>query len=370
MDSDTTGCADLGRLILLKKAQIFDTWRHEARAVFGPNLEQSLLEDKVLTLLDVVVEALGAMPQFSQSAQQKTARAAEHGTLRAEQGFDVTQVIREFSLLRRIIREVCANEGRPLSEEALNIVVGVIDTAAAIGLGRLSERREEMAEEEAARKMSFIVHDFRTPLGAIALAATETIDAIPPETRTPAIMESLATLERNVGRLSIAMEKTIRELSTVFCDTGQLQIVKVQLYDVVAEVLEQLKTPALTKNVILSNQVDVAAELAAAPDALQRILMNLISNALRYTRDGEITISSSQTEADVEVVVRDSGRGITAEKLARIFEPGEKEPGSPGMGFGLAIAKYLVELQGGRIRIESTVGKSTAAIFTLPRMPR
>jgi hypothetical protein len=90
--------------------------------------------------------------------------------------------------------------------------------------------------------------------------------------------------------------------------------------------------------------------------------MNLTSDALRYSRDGEVTIASSPKGADVEVVVQDTGRGILPEKLARIFAVGEKEPGSPGMGFGL-----LVELQGGRIRIESTVEKATAVIFTLPR---
>jgi len=367
MDSDQTSCADFGRLILWKKEQIIDNWRQGARGIFGPELEQSLLDDKVPALLDVIAEALGAKIPSSQSAEMETVRAKEHGALRAEQGFSIAQVAREFHLLHLAIREVCADVGRPLSEEATTIITVVIDTATAIGLGRLSEKREEMIKEEAARKMSFIVHDFRAPLGAIALAAAETIDTIPPEVKTPEMMEALATIERNVELLSIEMEKTMREFGRVFSGNGLLRITKVRLYDVVAEVIEQFKTPAHKKNVILSNQVGRDEELAAASDALHRIFMNLIGNALRYTQDGEITIASSQQGDDVEVVIRDTGRGIIPEKLALIFEPGEKEKSSPGMGFGLAIAKYLVELQGGRIRIESTVDKGTAAIFTLPR---
>jgi signal transduction histidine kinase len=109
--------------------------------------------------------------------------------------------------------------------------------------------------------------------------------------------------------------------------------------------------------VTIFNDVDVAVEVAATPGALQRILMNLISNALRYTTNGEITITSAQKEVGIEVVVQDTGRGIRPERMARIFETGEKESSSPGMGFGLAIAKYFVELQGEHIRIESTIDK-------------
>lgn len=343
-----------------------DHWRIGVRSVFGPELKQVLLDHKVSALLDVVAEALGAILPPSESTQTELARAMEHGVLRAEQGFSVGQVIREFSLLRKAIRAICIEEGEQMTEEALSIMVEVIDTAAAIGLARLSERREEMIKEETARKMSFIVHDFRTPLGAIALAATETLDTIPAAAKTPEMMESLTSIERNVEQLSIGMEQTMRELAKVFLENDRLQITNVRLYDVSADVIENLTPMARTKNVILLNEVDAAAEVAAERDALHRILMNLLSNALRYTRDGEISIASSKRGSNVEVVVKDTGRGILPAKLARIFEPGQKGVGSPGMGFGLAIAKYLLELQGGSIRLESAVEKGTTAIFTLP----
>ena len=370
MDSDTTGCAEFGRLILSKKERIVEKWRLEARGIFGPDLEQSLLDNKVLVLLGVVAEALGYAPPSRQSTQGQIARSEAHGTLRAEQGFNVMQVTREFHMLRRVIREICSEAGKPLTKDATNIISEVIDTSTAIAVGRFSEKREKTIKEANARKMSFIVHDFRTPLGAIALAVTEAVDAIPPDAKTPEVMVPLTTIEQNVVRLSIAMEQTMKELANIFSETEQLQISNIRLHGLVEEVIEQLKTPALAKNVVLSNRIDEAEELAADQGALQRVLMNLISNALRYTRDGEISIASAQKGADIEVVVRDTGRGIPPEKLARIFEAGEKEAGSPGMGFGLAIARYLIELQGGRIRVESTVDKGTAVIFTLLRTPR
>jgi len=362
-------CADFGRLILSKRERILEVWRHEVRKIFGLENKEWLLDDKVPVLLGAVAEALGYTPPSRQSTEGQTKRSEEHGIERAEQGFNVVQITREFHMLRRAIRETSAEEGRPLTNEATSIIAEVLDTAAEIALGTLSKKREETIKEDAARKMSFIVHDFRTPLGAVALAATEIVDAIPPDAKTSEMMESMATFERNLERLSIGMEQTMRELASVFSGNEQLQITNVRLHDVAEEVIEQLRTLASTKNVVLSNRVDVAEELAAAPGALQRVLMNLTSNALRYTRDGEITIASSQKGDDIEVVVQDTGRGILPEKLARIFEPGEKESSSPGMGFGLAIAKYLVERHGGHIRIESTVDKGTSVIFMLPRTP-
>ena len=233
--------------------------------------------------------------------------------------------IREFRVLCRAIRDVCAEEDSPLTEEAGSIITEAVYTAAAVGVGRFSEKRYEMLKGEAARKMSFILHDFRTPLGAIALAATEILDTIPPEAKTPELMEYVVAFERNLERLSIGLDQAMREFASVFSDYEQLRIINVRLHDVVEEVFDQLKTLANVKNVVLSNQVAVAAELAAAPGALQRILTNLVSNALRYTRDGEVTIASSQKGADVEVVAQDTGRGILPERLVRIFDPGDKK---------------------------------------------
>lgn len=206
MDSDATSCADFGRLILSKKERIIEIWRQEARAIFGAELEQSLLDDKVPALLGVVAEALGYTPPTRQATEGQTERSEEHGVQRAEQGFNVMQVAREFHMLRVAIREACAEEGSPLTEEATSIMAEVIDTSAAIALGRFSEKREDAIQEADARKMSFIVHDFRTPLGAIALAATEAVDAIPPDARTPEVMEPLATIERNVARRTVTLD--------------------------------------------------------------------------------------------------------------------------------------------------------------------
>jgi two-component system cell cycle sensor histidine kinase PleC len=163
------------------------------------------------------------------------------------------------------------------------------------------------------------------------------------------------------------MEMTMREFASVFSGRGELRTEAVRLFDAVSDVLEGFKLQARGKNLTLSNFVDFDAVVSAAPNALYRILANLVGNALRYTRSGGVAIRSVQRETEVEIFVEDTGLGIISEKLTRIFEPGMKEPSSPGMGFGLAIAKYLIEAQGGRISVESTIGSGTVMKFSLPK---
>jgi signal transduction histidine kinase len=112
------------------------------------------------------------------------------------------------------------------------------------------------------------------------------------------------------------------------------------------------------------------------PDALRQILTNLFDNALRHTpRGGRIRVVAEQTKDGVVVSVADSGSGIPAEHLSRIFErfyridPGRaREQG--GTGLGLAIVKHLVEAHGGRVEAESALGRGTTIRLHLPAVTR
>jgi len=111
-------------------------------------------------------------------------------------------------------------------------------------------------------------------------------------------------------------------------------------------------------------------EVEIDPQRVREVLVNLVSNALRYSpSQGEIKIgvteSVSGAERSVLVYVQDSGPGIESSDLSRIFDRFYKSSDSGGMGLGLSIAKYLVEAHGGKIWAESEVGKGTRISFTL-----
>jgi signal transduction histidine kinase len=123
-------------------------------------------------------------------------------------------------------------------------------------------------------------------------------------------------------------------------------------------------------------KVDIAADAPSAtvdPDALRQILTNLFDNALRHTpAGGRITVRAARTEGTLTLSVSDTGSGIAAEHLPRIFErfyradPGRARADG-GSGLGLAIVKHLTEAHGGRVEAESTLGQGTTIRITLPQ---
>ncbi|MBI2205470.1 MAG: DUF4118 domain-containing protein [Candidatus Rokubacteria bacterium] len=121
--------------------------------------------------------------------------------------------------------------------------------------------------------------------------------------------------------------------------------------------------------------VEAPPELPAVhadPDALDRILRNLVGNAIKYAPAAPITIAAHDVAGDVEFIVEDRGPGIPADALPRLFEPyfrvGDGTSGVRGTGLGLAIVRALVEAHGGRVRVESALEIGTRVRFTMPRV--
>src|SRR5690606_29556017 len=139
-----------------------------------------------------------------------------------------------------------------------------------------------------------------------------------------------------------------------------------------AEAIAAATSAAARKGVTLVADVAPDAETVFAdPTALRQVLGNLVNNAVRYTsRDGEVSVFAEPRTGGVLVGVRDTGSGIAAEHLPRIFErfyrvDPARSRDEGGTGLGLAIVRHLVEAHGGRIQAESTVGEGTtiAALF-------
>ena len=117
-----------------------------------------------------------------------------------------------------------------------------------------------------------------------------------------------------------------------------------------------------------------AATVWADPTALRQVLTNLVDNAVRHTSEGSVTVFSRRSNGRVAVGVRDTGIGIPADHLGRIFErfyrvDTGRSRAEGGTGLGLAIVKHLVEAHGGRVRAESTVGRGTTIWAELPDAP-
>ncbi|OAT81786.1 two-component system histidine kinase PnpS [Desulfotomaculum copahuensis] len=147
----------------------------------------------------------------------------------------------------------------------------------------------------------------------------------------------------------------------------------VDMIDVISRVLSMFRPQAREKNITLLSRLPSGLPVVQGdPDMLAQVLINLVDNALKYTPGGgQVTVSAAAADGRLEVSVADTGVGIPAESLPRIFErfyrvdkARSRELG--GIGIGLAIVKHIIRAHGGKIQVESTPGRGSVFSFTLP----
>jgi two-component system OmpR family sensor kinase/two-component system sensor histidine kinase BaeS len=223
--------------------------------------------------------------------------------------------------------------------------------------------RLRASEEERRRLLADVSHELRTPLSVVQGELEALLDGVHPadETHLRAILDETAVLSRLI--------EDLRTLSVAEAGALALHREPTDLGTLAREVTASLAPQAQAAGV--SVETAAAAGLPEAdvdPVRVREILSNLVSNALRYTpRGGRVSVDvSADGTSALAVTVADTGVGIPAESLARIFDRFYKSPESRGAGLGLPIAKQLVEAHGGTIHATSAPGSGTAIRFTLP----
>ncbi len=247
--------------------------------------------------------------------------------------------------------------------------------------GQLAAGASERERQEAARRelMVAVSHDLRTPLASLRALTDALADGLVDDPATTA--RYLATMRGQIDHLSGLIDDLF-ELAQLDAGALVLERMPVSPADLVSDTLNGLRPQAEAAGVTLTGKAaEQLPEALADPQKLERVLYNLVANAIRHTPAGgevEITATtegSGSTAAggpsSVLFSVRDTGSGITAEDLPRVFERfyrGEKSRSraTGGAGLGLAIARGIVEAHGGRIWIESEPGRGTIVRFTIP----
>ena len=154
----------------------------------------------------------------------------------------------------------------------------------------------------------------------------------------------------------------------------ELEVKPIELASMIGEVIEELKVRAEKKEVKLESLVGGGRlKVKADADKVRRVLRNLIDNALKFTEKGGVTIDAYEKGKFVKITVEDTGKGIAKEDLPRLFKKfGRLESDfvtaaeAGGTGLGLYISKALVEKMGGKMSVESELGKGSTFSFTLP----
>jgi signal transduction histidine kinase len=240
---------------------------------------------------------------------------------------------------------------------------------------QLQRAGEEKARLEGARRefVAWVSHDLRTPLSALRAM----IDAM-----AEGVVKDPETVEQYLRQCQTELDRMRDLIDDLFqlaqLDAGHMQmnVETCSLADLISDTLGSAAPKAAAKHIKVSGWVDPSIDpVRLAPREIGRVLRNLLDNALRHTPEGgEIQLTAGLDAGEVEVTVSDTGEGIAAEDLPRVFERfyrGEASRSrdgfdSGGAGLGLAIARGFVEAHGGRIWAESQSGQGTSVKFSLP----
>jgi two-component system phosphate regulon sensor histidine kinase PhoR len=219
--------------------------------------------------------------------------------------------------------------------------------------------------------LSNVSHELRTPLTAI-IALAETLEAGALEDREHN-RRFLTIIQKNAARMHRLIDD-ILELSAIEAGNVSVKPELVSLRPLVDDVVSSLAAAGAARSVTVSNLVDSHAKIFADPHRLVQMLTNLIDNAIKFNREhGAVTIKNESSDRD-RIIVEDTGEGIPAHHLDRLFErfyrvdrARSRELG--GTGLGLAIVKHLARAHGGEVTVESRFGEGTQFTIDLPRDP-
>ncbi len=322
---------------------------------------RALLEGKIIQIEDVELD-----PEYT------FAPARQFGKFRTLLG---VPMLRDgvpagvLTLMRKAVR--------PFTQKEIDLVATFADQAAiAIENVRLFDEIQDKSRqlEEASRhKSQFLAnmsHELRTPLNAI-LGYTELIaDGVYGE--TPEKVQATIKRVMTNGRHLLGLINDVLDLSKIEAGQLNLSLSDYSIKDIVHNVYGAVEPLAAEKR--LAFKAEIAPDLAIAHGderRLTQVLLNLVGNAIKFTDAGAVVIKASQSNGSFSIAVCDTGPGISEDDQKKLFQEFQQADSSTtkkkgGTGLGLAISKRIVELHGGKIWLESRVGRGSTFTFTVP----
>jgi len=236
----------------------------------------------------------------------------------------------------------------------------------------LARQQALLAERESRAKSEFLArmsHELRTPLNAV-LGFTQLLQLDARQQPGSGQLDKLSHI-RAAGEHLLTLINDVLDLSSLEAGTLKLDLQSVALAPAVARALPLIEEAAAARRVTVRTGL-LNGTVRADATRLHQVLLNLLSNAVKYNRaGGEVIIETTPGEAETTLSVRDTGRGMSEDQLAHLFEPfnrlGLDAEGIEGSGIGLTIARALVDSMGGHLGVTSEPGQGTEFRVVLPR---
>ena len=234
-----------------------------------------------------------------------------------------------------------------------------------------ARRRAEAADIAKSEFLANMSHEIRTPMNAI-IGMTDLVF----DTTLAEEQREYVEVIKNSAYGLLTLINDILDLSKIEAEGLALDPIEFSLPNTLDDTMKSLALGAHRKGLELAYQVDpqIPEMLIGDPGRLRQVIVNLVGNAIKFTEQGEVVVTvewNSETEktTSLRFTVTDTGIGIPTDKLGLIFEPFKQVDSATtrkygGTGLGLSISRHLIELMGGSIRVESTVGKGSAFQFS------
>lgn len=362
-----TTLADLSELIDEHRDELILAWQREVALLPGANqLDAPTIIDHIPQLLTELSEHL----KSDRSHDNLILSPSEHGVQRWRAGFDITEVVAEYGILRNCLYRLAEKHHLPLTNHAGRIVNTVFDEAVAQAVKAYATHMTLELQKRREEHWSFVVHDLRTPLQAVSLATTTLERSLPDDSKNELFKGSVAALRRNIGRLDALIKRVLQdEANLQLADVPRVERREFDLWALVESIIQDLSPIATDSRTVLINDVPSDMTIFADARLLGQVFQNLFSNAIKFTPNGRIVVGGRVTDSTVQCWIQDTGAGIDSQRLDKIFEKMEtdQQPEKRGVGLGLAIVKQIVELHNGTITVESRVGDGSKFTFEIPR---
>jgi signal transduction histidine kinase len=313
-----------------------------------------------------VDEIIGILDEYVQEGPpatwSTTRNAPAHGLQRLRVGFDVDEVVREYGLLVDVILHACTEATVPFDTAELRVLLHRINVGAAEAVGAYVLRRDQESQRQENTHRSFIAHELRTPIGS-ARAALTVLERTMPEFATSHAGD---IVRRSVGQLSELVDQVL--VAGTLGAGMDLQNADVDVAALLRNAEESLAYEALSRHVRLLTSAPPTLPMRGDARLLRSAVMNLVRNAIKFSRDGsDVLVHARLEQDDIVIEVADGCGGLPEDGWATMFEPFTQAGANrAGFGLGLAIAKQAVEAHGGTIGVRNR--SPTGCVFEV-RIP-
>ena len=377
---------------------IVQNWIEAVRGDEQIETAKQLTYDSVRDSLPIVLQAIVTMLSGSEDSDIRTVieESLDHGTVRAQQGYDAQEIAREYRLLRQVIFDAIEPELLKGSAAEVSRAYRLIDTALDEAIadcfktytqGRFQELQElqnhlQLTNQELTRllrasqeNLSHLAHELKTPLTSI-IGYSELFLRQRNNSQLKESVPNLAHIDKVLsnGRRLLRLINDTLEISRYDAGRIQLQLTATNVRSAIGTVVEIIEPLANAKNLEIAVECDPVLDRVMTDYLrLQQIVTNLVSNAIRYTEAGTITIKTELlSDKHWSICITDTGIGIASEDCDRIFMPFFRADNSLGSlmpdstGLGLAIVARLVNLLQGKIELVSEVGVGSSFTVIFP----